>query len=163
MFRRSMFGISAVLVVGVLALVPGTATPQEAQRVTIQFFDKNGDDFIRRVNEGSKRSGPGDWQVFKSAIFDPETCEGLGHIVGRVVFVQPARGWFMADGAALLADGKVDFHFVGNGSEFETGAKAAVMGGTGAYKDATGETTTVQERRCDAGGFLRTLDLSVSP
>jgi hypothetical protein len=52
----------------------------------------------------------------------------------------------------------------GKFSEFgtEDGAKAAVTGGTGAYRDVRGEFTLVErQERCEKKGTLVTLDLVV--
>jgi hypothetical protein len=154
--------ISAVLAAG--TLVPAISQPP-AQRVTMTWFDPNKTDFEKELNFGSKEFGPGDMGLVKDSMFDPETCEKAGTLLLRFQFVKPIGrndGFFLDEGGLVLPDGKLAFALFGRFTEFEseTGAAAAVTGGTGAYKDATGELLISEDHEmCDKKGALVTADL----
>lgn len=153
----------AALVLGAGAM-PAISQPPE-ERTTISWFDPNKTDFEKSLNLGGKGFKPGDMQLIKDTMFDPETCEKAATLLLRFQVVKLAGNndaFFVDDGALLLPDGKLTIYFPGKFSEFESenGAAGAVTGGTDAYKDATGEfRLTEDQQMCDRKGSLITADL----
>lgn len=143
--------------------LPAASQPPE-ERTTVAWFDPNRTDFEKRLNLGG-RGEAGDMAVVKDSMFDPETCEKEATILLRFQFVKPAGendAFFLVDGGLLLSDGKLTISVPGRFSEFEneTGAAGAVTGGTGAYRDATGEFFVVEDQElCGKKGALITADL----
>jgi hypothetical protein len=162
--KRLTLGSLLALVVTAALVVPATSQPP-AERTTIAFFDPNATDFEKPLNFGKKAFGPGDMVLIKDTMFDPETCEKAGTLLMRVQVVKYAGrddGFIIDDGGVLLPDGKLSFHLIGKFSEFgdEAGAAGAVIGGTGPYRDATGEVRITEDHRmCDKRGVLITADL----
>ena len=158
-----VFVLAATAVVVTGAVVPATSQPP-AQRTTLTWFDPNKTDFEKGMNLGGKGFA-GDMSVIKDSMFDPETCEKAGTLLLRFQAVKPIGendGFFMADGQVLLPDGKMAISLAGRFTEFEAegGAAGAVTGGTGAYRDVTGEFHVVEDQRmCDKRGALITADL----
>lgn len=156
--------LGTVVVVATGALVPAISQPPE-QRTTISWFDPRKTDFEKALNFGKKDFGPGDMAIIKDTLFDPETCERAGTLLLRfqiVRYVGENDGFFIDDGGALLPDGKLVFSLPGRFSEFtsEGGAAGAVTGGTGPYRDATGEIVVTEDHEmCDRRGTLITADL----
>lgn len=68
------------------------------------------------------------------------------------------------NGGLLLDDGKIMVQFVSKFTEFEAnGATGAVSGGTGAYKDARGDVTLLEDfEACDMKGTLATIQFGGS-
>lgn len=158
-------GVAVATVATGILLSPATSQ-QEPQRTTFTLFDPNKGGFEKQIDERPlDRFGPGDWAVFRDPFLDPETCGRLGWNHGRSVVIKPLGNRdaaAMFDGGIVLQDGKIIFHFVGTFGESEgpEGAKIAVTGGTGAYKDARGEVTfTAPVRLCDQRGSLAEVDL----
>ena len=147
-------------------LLSPASSQQEPQRTTFTLFDPNKGGFEKQINEQPRDSfGAGDWAVFRDPFFDSETCERAGWNHGRSVVIKPlANGDAVAmfDGGIVLPDGKLAFQFIGTFGESARpeGAKIAVTGGTGAYKDARGEVTfTSGVELCDRLGSLVAVDL----
>jgi hypothetical protein len=156
--------VSAVATLIALSVVPATSQVP-AQRTTIELWDPNPTDFEKNVNEGGKGFSAGDWSVFKDTNFDPETCEPVATLLGRFQLVKSIGqedGFATFDVELMLEDGKIFVTGGGRFSEFEApeGAKFAIVGGTGAYKDATGEATLIEDQEmCEQKGASITLDL----
>lgn len=154
--------LSAVMAAG--TLVPAISQPPE-ERTTITWFDPRATDFEKDLDFGKKNFSAGDMAVIKDTMFDPETCEKAGTLLLRfqvVKFAGREDAFFIDDGGVLLPDGKMSFHLIGKFSEFasEGGAAGAVIGGTGPYRDVTGEIRVTEDHRmCDARGSLITADL----
>ena len=155
--------LAATAVVATGALVPATSQPPE-QRTTLTWFDPNKTDFEKSMNLGGKGFA-GDMSVIKDSMFDPETCEKAGTLLLRFQAVKAIGnddGFFTADGQVLLPDGKVAISLAGRFTEFEAegGAAGAVTGGTGAYRDVTGEFHVVEDQRmCEKRGAVITADV----
>jgi hypothetical protein len=156
--------VALSIVLAASTLVPAISQPPP-DRVTLTWFDPRATDFEKELNFGGKGFGPGDMGLVKDSIFDPETCEKAGTVLIRFQFVKAAGrndGFFIDDGGLLLPDGKLTFQLIGRFTEFEseTGAAVAVTGGTGAYRDATGQAFVSEDHRmCDKRGALITADL----
>lgn len=163
--RKKMFVMLALaLTAGVIVgLVAGPATSQvDPQRTTITLFDPQATQHEKEIDEKPAGFSAGDWGVFREKQLDPETCETAGQVVGRFTFVESIgkdNGYFMVDGGLLLDDGKLTFQGTGKFSE-DTAFNIAVTGGTGPYKDASGEVTFADNAtNCDKKGDLITIDL----
>ncbi len=153
---------TASLIVG-MALPASTQIPPE--RVTLTFFDANGDDKEKNLDvKPYKEFNAGDGSVIWTKALDPETCEPVGSfdISFQVIrLVGKNNAWVRFGGAAVLPDGDINFDAVGTFTDFEAGFDGAVTGGSGAYKDATGQITVGEtpEKMCDKKGVLITLDM----
>lgn len=155
--------LGASLVVGAGAIMPAISQPPE-QRTTLSWFDPRKTDFEKGLNLGGKGFA-GDMALIKDTMFDPETCEKAGTLLLRfqaVKAIGDRDGFFLDDGVVLLPDGKMSLHVGGRFSEFEAegGAAGAVIGGTGAYRDVTGEFHVVEDQKmCEKRGALITADV----
>lgn len=153
--------VSVVAVVG--TAIPAISQPPE-QRTTLTWFDPNKTDFEKGMNLGGKGFA-GDMAVIKDSLFDPETCEKSATLLLRFQAVKEIGdrdGFFLTDGGLLLPDGKVTISIPGRFSEFEAegGAAGAVTGGTGAYRDVTGEFHVAEDQQmCDRRGAVITADV----
>ncbi|MDQ3953388.1 MAG: hypothetical protein M3279_10580 [Actinomycetota bacterium] len=154
-------GVCVMLAAG--AVMPAISQPPE-QRTTLTWFDPNKTDFEKGMNLGGKGFA-GDMSVIKDSMFDPETCDKVATLLLRFQGVKAAGrndGFFLADGGLLLPDGKISIYLPGRFSDFEDegGAAGAVTGGTGAYRDVTGEFHVVEDQQmCDRRGALITADV----
>lgn len=154
--------LSLVVMTG--TLMPAISQPP-AQRTTLTWFDPGKTDFEKELNLGGKGFKAGDMVVIKDSMFDTETCEKAGTLVARFQVVKLAGrndAFFVFDGGLLLPDGKLTIYLPAKFSEFanEAGAAGAITGGTGAYKDATGELRVDEDHEmCDKRGALITADL----
>jgi hypothetical protein len=155
------------LMIVVVALPAGSQQPQ--QRGTITLFDPNKTNYEKVIDEGRKGFSAGDTILFVDAQFDPETCERVGTLVGRLVIskrLKQDNAWFVGDFTLKLADGKVVAEAAARFAEFaqtEDGV-FAVTGGTGAYRDASGEVLLQEDvAMCDRKGSLTTVDIGPQP
>ncbi len=154
-------GASLVLAAG--AVMPAISQPP-GQRTTLTWFDPNKTDFEKGLNLGGKGFA-GDMAVIKDSLFDPETCDKSATLLLRFQAVKAIGnddGFFLTEGGLLLPDGKVIISLPGRFSEFgsEGGSAGAVTGGTGAYRDVTGEFHVVEDQQmCDRRGALVTADV----
>ncbi|MFP5298000.1 MAG: hypothetical protein ACLGHL_03305 [Actinomycetota bacterium] len=166
MARRTKV-IAGALTAAVTALVGGLALPAStqapAERVTLTFFDANGDDFDKNIDvKPTGEFSPGDSAVIWSKLLDPETCERVGSFNLNFQFVKPIGkedGWIRVHGAGVLDDGDVYFDLTGKFSDLQAGLDGGVTGGSGAYKDVTGEILVNETRMCEKRGALITLDM----
>lgn len=150
----------------------GTAVPvgsqQPAERRTITLFDPAKTNYERFLNEGKQGLSPGDTVLFVENQLDTETCERAGQLVGNIMITKILKGenaLFEGSFTLLLPDGKITAGGVARFSEFmNTEPIFAVTGGTGAYRDASGE-VTIQEgvELCGKAGDLTTIDLGPQP
>ncbi len=179
--RKRIAGVTRfVIALAALAAVAAAATAlagtpaasQEPARTTLTFFDpdkggfqrwvaSNRRGFQRLVKRPPARPRAGDWSIFTDPVLDPATCKRVARNIGRSVIIKPLKGGdavAMFEGGILLKEGKLTFRFPGKFSEYP--AKIAITGGTGAYKDASGEVTfTPGVKRCDRRGSLVVADL----
>jgi hypothetical protein len=172
--RRFVIAFAAVAAAAAAAtaLAGSPAMSQEPERTTLTLFDPakggfqkfvvaNRNGFQRLVRRPPDRASAGDWSVFTDPFLDPQTCERVGRNIARSMVIKPLKGGdavAMFDGGIVLKEGKLTFRLPGRFSEEP--AKIAITGGTGAYKDATGEVTfTPGVKRCDQRGSLAVADL----
>lgn len=154
-------GIAVMLTAG--AVMPAISQPP-AQRTTLSWFDPRKTDFEKGLNLGGKGFA-GDMALIKDTMFDPGTCEKAGTLLLRFQAVKAIGendGFFIDEGGLLLPDGKMMLALAGKFSEFEAegGAAGAVTGGTGAYRDVTGEFHVVEDQEmCEKRGALITADV----
>jgi hypothetical protein len=160
----------AVSVIGLIALIVGSAIPvasqQPAERTTLTFFDPRRTDYDKFVNAGRRGFSPGDVLLFIEKLRDPETCDRAGKIIGKFTvskLVGRQNAFFLLDYNFRLPDGTITGSHGGKFSDFESDTRnhLAVTGGTHAYRDATGEFTIVQseDKMCGSRGDLITVDL----
>lgn len=163
---KAFFGATVLLaavLVGSL-VTPATSQP-ELERVTMTFFDPRPTEFDKEIDEKPQGFSPGDWSVIREKQLDPETCEPAGNLLLHFVFVEQTgkeNGWVRFNGDFVMDDGKISIQTAGKFSDFENegGFKFSVIGGTGAYKDATGEGSVAEGTpMCDKKGDTVTLDL----
>lgn len=163
---KALFGASALLAVVLVGTLVAPATSQVPPgRVTLTFFDPRSTEFEKEIDEKPIGFSPGDWSVVREKQLNPETCETAGQLLLQFVFVEQTgkeNGYARFNGDLLLPDGKISFQTSGKFSDFESegGFKFSVIGGTGAYKDATGEGSLVEGTpMCDKKGDTLTFDL----
>lgn len=154
--------VALVMVTG--GLMPAISQPP-GQRTVLTWFDPGKTDFEKELNLGGRGFKAGDMVVIKDSMFDTGTCENSATLVARFQVVKRAgreNAFFVFDGGLLLPDGKLTLYLPAKFSEFESedGAAGAVTGGTGAYRDVTGELRVDEgHAMCDRRGALVTADL----
>lgn len=163
---KALFGASALLAAVLVGTLVAPATSQlPPERVTLTFFDPNSVEFRKVIDEKPNGFSSGDWELAREKQLNPETCETAGQVVTQFVLVKKLgneNAYFRLNGDLLLDDGTISFQGAGKFSDFgsEGGFKFSVIGGTGAYKDATGEASIVERTpMCDQKGETVTLDL----
>ncbi len=171
MRRLRWFSGVAVAVVA-LALVAGAVpagSQQPQDRRTLTFFEPERNSWERHIDELREGESPGDVFIFVNRVFDPETCELAGRLIGRLHVLNPAGpndAWFLGDFTLVLADGKLT---AGGGARFSEFSQAdrgvfAITGGTDAHRDASGEVKFQEEvKMCDLRGTLFTVDIGPQP
>ena len=162
-----------VLVAAMSAVVlVGTAMPvvsqQPAERQTLTFFDPNKTNFERFINEGKRGISPGDTILFVDAQFDTETCEKAGQLIGNLQIIKNVgteNAIFDGGFTLILGDGKIVAGGASKFSDFAGDAPVfAVTGGTGAYRDVSGEISITEDvEMCEKKGALTTIDLGPQP
>ena len=150
-----------------IAAGPVGSQPQQ-QRGAITMFDPNATDFERFIDRGRQGISPGDTILFSDTQFDPETCDSLGKLVGRLQIVKNVgreNALFIGDFTVNLADGKITVGGSGKFSEFDQADPVfAVTGGTEAYRDASGDVSFQEETQmCGKRGTLTTIDVGPTP
>lgn len=159
--------LGTVVATSIVGLAVPAATQAPAERVTLTFFDANGDDKEKDIDvKPMGEFNAGDGAVIWTKALDPETCEKVGSfsISFQVIrLVGRENAWVRFGGATVLGDGDINFDAVGTFADFESGFDGAVTGGSGAYKDATGEFTVreTETKLCDKRGALITVDLAL--
>lgn len=157
----------ATVLVGVVAFPVGSQQPP--QRTTLTFFDPNKTNWEKVVDHGRKGGSAGDEVLFVEAQLDPDTCERVGRLVGHIAIsktVGSEDAWFIGDFTLVLADGKVTAAGAAKFSEFAQQERGVfvVTGGTGAYRDATGEVFFEEDvELCDRRGTLTRVDIVHTP
>ena len=155
------------LIVVVIALPAGSQQPQE--RRTITLFDPSKTSYEKVIDQGRNGMSAGDTILFVDAQFDPETCERSGTLVGRLDISKVLNqddAWFIGDFTLELADGKVVAEAAAKFTEFAQTEEGvfAVTGGTGAYRDVSGEVLFQEDvAMCDQDGSLTTIDIGPQP
>lgn len=163
---KALFGASVLLAAVLVGTLVAPATSQlPPERVTLTFFDPSSIESRKKIDEKPDGFSPGDWELSRDKQLNPETCETAGQVVTQFVIVEKLgneNAYFKLNGDLLLDDGTISFQAAGKFSDFgsEGGFKFSVIGGTGAYKDATGEATIVEGTpMCDKNGETVTVDL----
>lgn len=155
------------LAVVVIAVPAGSQQPQE--RRTITLFDPSHTNWEKVIDQGRANMSPGDTLLYVDAQFDPETCERSGTVLGRLEISRVLKqndAWFIGDFTVKLADGKVEAEAAAKFTEFSQadGGVFAVTGGTGAYRDVSGEVLFQEDvAMCGREGSLTTIDLGPQP
>ena len=156
-------GLVMGLIFGAMALPATSQGPNE--RTTITVFDPNKTDYSKDIDQGKKGFSAGDWNVSVEKLFDPETCERDGNAIIRFVLVRSLGrndGNFIVDFTHQRADGRITAYSAGRFSQFEGGFAFPVTGGSGAYRDATGEVSLEEGvEACDKKGSMLTFDLAL--
>lgn len=158
-----------LMIVSVIALALPAGSQQPAERGTITLFDPNKTNYEKIVDEGRKGFSPGDTILFVDAQFDPETCERRGTLVGQIVIsriLKQDNAWFIGEFTLRLPDGKVTAEAAARFSEFAQTEDGifAVTGGTGTYRDASGEVKFQEDvTMCERKGTLTTIDIGPQP
>ena len=158
-------GLSAVVLIGTAMPV---VSQQPAQRQTLTFFDPAKTNYERFINQGKRGISPGDLIMIIENQLDPETCEKVGRLVGRIQVIKVVGeedAIFDGSFTVLLPDGKITGSGVARFREFtSTEPVFAVTGGTGAYRDASGEVSFEENvSLCDKKGDLVTIDIGPQP
>jgi hypothetical protein len=163
---KALFGAGVLLASVLVATLVAPATSQvDPERVTLTFFDPRSTEHEKDIDEKPAGFSAGDWALIREKQLDPETCETAGQLILQFAFVEPTGkndGYARFNGDLLLPDGKISIQSSGKFSEFENegGFKFSVIGGTGAYRDATGEgSVTESTPMCEKKGDTITLDL----
>jgi hypothetical protein len=139
--KMMQVGSATVFTVGlavILALVLGVATAALGAPKTIVLESRATaiNDFVDVKGDGPS---PGDIYVFKDELFDAQnTSEKVGQAEGRCNLIDPAAGHFECTIVSSLENGTIttDGILVNVPGATSVGS---VTGGTGAYRDATGE------------------------
>lgn len=165
---RYIATVGAAAMFGVLMSGVPVNSQQTPDRQTITLFDPNRTEYERFVNEGKQGLSPGDMILFIDKQLDPETCERMGNLTGRLQIVKTIRDQdarFVADFTLNLAGGKIMAGGAARFTEFEgTEPVFAVTGGTETYRDASGEVSFQEDvQLCDTKGSLTTVDIGPQP
>lgn len=160
--------VAAAASLGIVMSGVPVNSQQPPERQTIQTFDPRKTNYERFINEGKQGLSPGDTIMFVENQLDPETCEPVGKLIGKIQIIRihgENDATFMGGFTMKLAGGKIIAEGVARFSEFEsTDPIFAVTGGTETYKDASGE-VVIQEgvTMCDKQGDLTTIDIGPQP
>ncbi len=157
------------LIVVVIALPAGSQQPQE--RGTITLFEPHNIkiNWEKVIDQGRKGMSAGDTILIVDALFDPENCQRVGTLVGRIAIskvLNQGNAWFIGDFTLNLADGKVIAEAAAKFTEFSQTEDGvfAVTGGTDAYRDVSGEVKFQEDvAMCDRIGSLTTIDIGPQP
>lgn len=166
MRRYVVMAVAMAVVVGVLGTVGPVSSQSPGQRTTLTFFDTRATDWEKDIDLGRKGDSPGDMNLFVDRLFDPETCEKAGNVLGRFQiskFVGKRDAWFVIDVTWRLPDGSLQTQHGGRFTDFMEPGTAVfpVTGGTGAYKDATGQLVLEEDvELCEKTGTRFTFDLA---
>lgn len=144
------------------------ASQTEPERVVLRVFETNRGAHYTDVNEAPRTDwgAEGDWTVGTQKLLHPQECDAIGRNISRfTVARQLAEGqaWVIADITTNLSGDRITIYGAFRTQEFssEAGVDHAVTGGTGQYKDATGEVIVKPARRCNQEGALYRFDLLV--
>lgn len=156
---------SAVVMLGMVA---PAGSQQPAERQTITLFDARKTNFESVRDEGKRGISPGDRVLFVDNQFDPESCAVVGKLTGQLQIVKvpgPQNARFLGEFSIDLPGGKITAAGGARFSEFQgTEPVFAVTGGTGDYRDASGEVSFQEDvEMCDKKGSLTTIDLGPRP
>ncbi len=171
MNRKTLYVVTALVVligaIVVFAVPAGSQQPQ--QRTTLTFFDPNRTNWEKFVDVGRGDFSPGDTILFVDAQFDPETCDRVGTLVGRLTISRllgRENAWTIGDFTLKLPAGKIMASGAAKFAEFDQTERAvfAVTGGTDAYRDVSGDVSIQEDvRMCDRKGALVTIDTGPQP
>lgn len=153
--------VSAIVLVG--GALP-VVSQQPAERQTFTLFDPQATQFEKFINQGKRGISPGDVVLFVEKQLDPDTCEKAGKLVGRIQIVKNVgkqNALFQGSFTLLLSGGKITAGGAAKFSDFmSTDPIFAVTGGTGTYRDASGEVTLTEDAEmCGEKGSLTTIDV----
>jgi hypothetical protein len=95
--------------------------------------------------DGDGTLSTGDLLTFHNKVFDATNSEQVGRDQGQCVSIDPANGVWQCNYTVFLEDGHIDVQ----GPFLDSrGTTISVIGGTGAYRDASG----IQRLSCSADG-----------
>jgi hypothetical protein len=132
--------LAAVLIIAFL--LPAASQPQGGS-VILHLCSKDGKGrgYNKDIDVGKTGFSPGDYSLFTDKLYDRDTGEGYGHDIGRFTFVKatgPRDGQVLLDVTAVTPHGKLTLYGPGKFSQFQTGFRMAVTGGTGRYRNSSG-------------------------
>ncbi|HEX2240100.1 MAG TPA: hypothetical protein VHJ82_03010 [Actinomycetota bacterium] len=159
-----LLGLIAIFVLLVTLVPASSQQPPERNQITV--FEPSKVDYEKVIDRGHRGISPGDTILFINRQLDPETCGRIGTLAGRITISKVLRAeenaWFVGEFTLKLADGKLTAAGAAKFSEFaqtENGV-FAITGGTGAYRDASGEVFFEEDvTMCDRRGTLTTIDI----
>jgi len=157
--RKKLVGLGVVtsligsgLVIG--AMIP--ASSQEGQTITV--CDQNREGYNKDINVGKKGFSAGDYSLFRDKLWDTETGNRSGRLMGRLTFVKVLRKandvFFILDITTHLPGGEITVYGDGKFGGFRNGLKFAITGGTGSYNQAQGA-VLAKFGRCDGKAGIR--------
>ena len=167
--RRKLSVIGGVAALLTTALVVGILVPAASQQPTTQTIVVCDPDegpnagFSREIDVGKNGFSSGDYVVFTDKWYNPATGARRGRDAGRFTFIRPLgkrNGVFYIDATGIFKTGKIMVSGAATFAKIEgKGAKFAVTGGTGAYREAEG-TLIAKSGRCRGNpGVLLTFRL----
>ena len=165
----SLMLLGAVASVAVVFGAMGPAGSQPpAERQTVTLFDPQKTNFEKFLNEGRRGISSGDTVLFRERQLDPETCERVGTLTGRIQVIKVAGerdAHYLGEFSVNLQGGKITAAGAAKFSDFEgTDPVFAVTGGTETYRDASGEVSFQENVEfCDRKGDLTTIDVGPRP
>lgn len=166
MRKVAVLALAAVAMSAIVML--GTAGPvgsqAPAERQTITLFDPRGSEYDKDIDAGKEGFSPGDEFLFIEKQLDPETCEKVGSLIGHgqvVQFLGDNDGRITIDVTLDLDGGKIMAYGAAKFSDFAgTEPPFAVIGGTGTYRDASGEVSFEEKvELCGKRGDLTIIDV----
>jgi hypothetical protein len=154
---RIVAGATALVSVGLLfgGLLP--ASSQGASDIRACEYERRGTD-VEVDADGSGGFSAGDYSLSHDPLFQPGTNDRrIGKVVVHLDFVKlkgQQDAIFHAVGTWLFENGRITGQTFSKFSNVRKGITAAITGGTGAYRNASGQ-ITVQEGRCNGKQGLR--------
>lgn len=148
MSRSSRIGVAAGLILAALAPIAiETASGVTAERRSLTFIEPQGGNDGRLVEHGGEdgQPAPGDTLVFRRDLRRGDSASGDGSVAGRCSFV--SRTEAQCDIAVVLRRGSLQ----ATGLLRRDGGTLAVIGGTGAFRGASGQLERAPARKGAVG------------
>ncbi|HXF37429.1 MAG TPA: hypothetical protein VNO17_09645 [Actinomycetota bacterium] len=146
----------------IVAVLAGLA-PASAQ-VEVEVFDPEGP-FERVIDLGRPGFGIGDQVLEIHTLLDPADGDPVGRSFTRVTVLRVFHGGedalIAVDSTYRLDEGDIVFSGVFRLSSLAGGIRGAIHGGTGAYRDATGEAVATAAEVAGREGVVVAFDLTL--